>query len=597
MNRSQHHIADFLFVFFLALFLLSPGTGQAEAAPEIEVHLSDTTFAKGNFVTLTVRLANVRKGELIMPQVKGIQIDKRGQSQQIKIINGKMSRAISYAYTLSAEKEGAYTLPPVIFKSEADIIKSKSIDFTVLPLTPANTRQKTGETSLQHSSSGLAILQVISPEKIYLGESVAVEIKLYFSAATKIESGSVQLPALTSSGVVMAPLSASPKQGREEYKGKIWDTLSWQTTFSAIKGGKNSVAITTDAVALLQQKRGAQARTPFDDPFFDSFFSNYARKPIHLTWQREIEVLPLPDAGKPDSFNGAVGDFDFSVSTRAKEVKTGEPLLLEITVNGAGNFSRIDIPKLPEDGRWKTYPPMVHFEPIGDAGGGQKVFEQAVIINDHTVDGIPSLALCYFDPEQQRYITKKSSPIPLKVTAGKNGHPPSGTTPANTASTSVKDGEQQMKVDIGTLSKNLRPLPRRQWFQGTVLFLLLILSISLILYYLKKKRGGKGAGLRKKRAHRLQEDMLTLYAAKENNDPTLFLHACRVAIQNSVAERCDMHPSVVSLDDVRRVLPRSSPIIEIFAMTDNASYGSKTIPVTELETIYARLNTALERLL
>ncbi len=400
----------------------------------------------------------------------------------------------------------------------------------------------------------------------------------------------------------MTPFSTPPKQGREEYNGKIWDTLSWQTTFSAIREGKNSVSITADAVALLRQRSNSrlQTRTPFDDPLFDSFFTNYIRKPLHLTAKKSINVLPLPAAGRPENFSGAVGDFDISAATRVEKIKTGEPLLLQLTVNGAGNFTSIDMPKLPQQNRWKTYPPRVHFEPIGDAGGGQKIFEQAVIVKDPAVTEIPALELCYFDPQQQRYITKKSAPIPLKVTGGSQQSAGKPSMEATTAPAATAKEEEMLvpRVDIGTLSRELRPLPRRPWFQLTTLFLLLlVLAVSLLRYYLQKKRGDREGELRKKRARRLQEDLVTLHAAKENNDSTLFLNACRIAIQNSLAARCDMHPSVVSLGDIRRVLPDSSPIIDIFSMADSATYGDRKLPVTELESIYTQLKKELESLL
>ncbi len=164
MNRSpQYGIARFSFAFFLALLLFFPATGQTETAAEIEVELSDRAFPINNFATLTVRLKEITRGELIMPQLEEIQLQRRGQSRQIKIINGEMSSTISYTYALSGKKEGKYTLPPVIFKTEGGEIKSRSIDFTILSPSTAANQQQAGNPSQPESPSGLAILQIIAP--------------------------------------------------------------------------------------------------------------------------------------------------------------------------------------------------------------------------------------------------------------------------------------------------------------------------------------------------------------------------------------------------------------------------------------------------
>ncbi len=613
MKTAQKNILhSYYCTIFLTLFLLFSGVHQVMASPEIDVDLSTTEIPLNDFAILTVRLINTDKGELIMPKLDGINIHKRGQSRQVSIINGKMSSSTSYTYMLSGEKKGKYTLPPIILKSQGKIIKSKSIKFSILAESSTNNLQKSGQNStIQKSPSDLAIIQVSSPKKMYIGETVPIEIKLFFAADTRIEPGSIHLPEISGKGVIMTPLSTTPKENREEYKGKIWNTLSWQTTLSAIKEGENSVSITADAVALLRQaqRKRSQRHTPFDsffggnpfdDPFFDNAFTNYARKPLHLLWKNNINVLPLPANGKPENFSGAVGDFDISVSTRVKEIEVGDPLLLQISVSGAGNFDKLNIPELPPENRWRTYPPKVHFEPIGNSGGGQKIFEQAVVIKDSSITAIPPLSLCYFNPELKKYITKKSTPIPLKITGKTSNYNEQSILPETKTTTLTKkeDNLQILNIDIGSLSKDLRPLPQRQWFQVAVLLLLLFCIVTYFVRHLqKRKERNKEQELRKKSIRRLQEDLVTLHAAKENNDSTLFLHACRVAIQNSLARRCGIHPSVVSLGDIVKVLPGSSPVIEIFSMTDTASYGNKSIPATELDKIYYQLKNELESLL
>ncbi len=53
----------------------------------------------------------------------------------------------------------------------------------------------------------------------------------------------------------------------------------------------------------------------------------------------------------------------------------------------------------------------------------------------------------------------------------------------------------------------------------------------------------------------------------------------------------------MSLGDIQRILPAASPIIKIFSMADQASYGDKDISLAELDKLYDELKSELENLL
>ena len=63
-------------------------------------------------------------------------------------------------------------------------------------------------------------------------------------------------------------------------------------------------------VAQLKVKQNDHANDPFEDFFNDPFFNRNVRN-VELTLATKpvtLEVKPLPEAGKPLSFKGAVGD-------------------------------------------------------------------------------------------------------------------------------------------------------------------------------------------------------------------------------------------------------------------------------------------------
>ena len=54
--------------------------------------------------------------------------------------------------------------------------------------------------------------------------------------------------------------------------------------------------------------------------------------------KRIIKVKNFPEKGKPESFNGAVGNFDISLNSSKSQLKATESFQLEFKVNGNGNL-------------------------------------------------------------------------------------------------------------------------------------------------------------------------------------------------------------------------------------------------------------------
>jgi hypothetical protein len=58
------------------------------------------------------------------PQIAGLTIQYAGQSQSIKIINGRYSASTTHTYQVRASQIGAYTIPPITAIVEGQRISS-----------------------------------------------------------------------------------------------------------------------------------------------------------------------------------------------------------------------------------------------------------------------------------------------------------------------------------------------------------------------------------------------------------------------------------------------------------------------------------------
>ena len=85
------------------------------------------------------------------------------------------------------------------------------------------------------------------------------------------------------------------------------------------------------------------------------------------------------------------------------------------SLNGTGNFDAITAPQLESTDGWRQYAPRVTQE--NRAWGtepGRKSFTQ-ILIPEKNLTEIPAFIYTFFDPETGTYVTRKSTPIALKV--------------------------------------------------------------------------------------------------------------------------------------------------------------------------------------
>lgn len=117
-----------------------------------------------------------------------------------------------------------------------------------------------------------------------------------------------------------------------------------------------------------------------------------------------IDVLPLP-AGAPPGFNGAVGQFNATVSLNETRITLGQPVTLTMTVDGTGNLEQLPAPNLPEPPNWRifTNPARYVTSAIGGLRFGQKVFEWLLIPEQAGSQQFPAFEFVFFDPEQTDY--------------------------------------------------------------------------------------------------------------------------------------------------------------------------------------------------
>lgn len=378
------------------------------------------------------------------PNVDGMELRGTSTSKQLSFVNGNVSNRLILTYTLVPKREGKFTIPELEVKVGGQILKTLPATLTVGP----------GE-NLQEGGD-LAFAKIVLPKKtLYVGEVVPMEVRLYLDASARWDLRS--MPTLNGDGFTTRPFG-KPTEKNTVLADKSYHLVTFNTLITPGRAGK--ISIGPVPVGLTMSKPARNQRR------FDIFGQTFAsaQEMIISAPENDIQVVPLPVEGRPKDFSGAIGKFEFNVTTTPDRVKIGEPLSVKMEIRGSGNFDRIGQPPLAEPQGWTIYSPKEKFDGSETGTEGVKTFELPVTPTI-TQTTKPIFAFSYFDPEAGKYAVLQNAGEPLivegaPVAAGRTPTPGPAApqTPANDKpKPPVAEDILANLPDIGRLSASFGP--------------------------------------------------------------------------------------------------------------------------------------------
>lgn len=130
-----------------------------------------------------------------------------------------------------------------------------------------------------------------------------------------------------------------------------------------------------------------------------------------------ILVKPLPEAGKPAAFSGAVGEYQIKAQIESTSVVAHQPFALRVHVEGRGNAKQFELPN-------PTLPAGVEIYDIKKDskffknGMSFKTFEIFLIPRQEGELVIPPITTAVFNPGTQKYETLTTPEFKLNVLPG-----------------------------------------------------------------------------------------------------------------------------------------------------------------------------------
>lgn len=336
-------------------------------------------------------------------------------STSITIVNGRRTESrrvvFNFNYRLTGARAGNVQVPAVTVKQGTKTATTNALSLAIQEI---------------EKDPDMRIELLLPETSIYPGQRAKVSVRWWYAGnVSDINQLTIYSPLFDKFEFQDEPVrrgdSALPLTGA---KGKVQvkAVVSRQT-----RDGKQYMVATADRI-LVADRAGEYVLDPIivnvskvvqwrRDVFGDRVPAAVKRlqavgKPVRLT------VKPLPLAGRPESFAGAIGSgFSLNVRAGSTVVKLGDPIALTLTLRGDGKLDNASLPPLFADG--KGLDPKQFSVPDGQVAGevtrDGKQFTLSVRVTDPAVNQIPPMAYSWFDPEQGKYVTTLSDPIALQV--------------------------------------------------------------------------------------------------------------------------------------------------------------------------------------
>lgn len=469
------------------------------------------------------------------------------QSVSNSWINGVRSFSKTYSYFLAPKKQGTFTIDQATITIDGEIYKTIPIKIQV---TAAVDVPKDPNDPNYIASENIHLVAEISKTNPYLNEAITVVYKLYVSPDTGVDNwqeiDSPRYNDFWSQNIDMQ----SQKVQTGTYNGETYRFLVLRkTVLYPQKSGKLDIEpLSLDITVQVPTNRR---------DFFGRPLMTQAHRTVSAG-KKTITVKPLPEAGKPADFSGAVGDFSFDVSLSKTELKASESLQAKVEVKGNGNLKLIKLPKISLPSSLEVYEPE-HNENIRTTLDGMQgsVSDTYTIVPQYKGKyPTPSISFSYFDLKTETYKRLSSDEKVIDVLEGPLNNLNDNTATSNTVKQPViLNKDQFVFIKTKTEFTSVKP----SYFFGTKLFwgslLLPFLGIPFAILIRKKKaeRDADVYGNKIRTADKLAKKYLS-NAKKSLGQKEAFYIAMEKALHNYLKAKLHIETSDLSKDKIRTLL-------------------------------------------
>jgi len=506
----------------------------AFAQASFEAFANAKQVLQSGYVEVVFTLKNADGSNFRAPDFRNFHVlSGPSRSMSTTIINGKVSKELSYSFTLQPKRTGNFTIGKASIE-----VNGRRLFTEPLTLEVVEGREVTAEEGEQ-----IFIRAELNAEEAVIGQQLTLDYKLY--TALDVDSYSI-LEESDYQGFFAQDLRRyNAPAVREVIDGVqyVTKTLKRMALFPQQAGTLTVAPLTLELSVLLE---GTGSRNGF-------FFNRQTKRQVVASNEAQIKVNPLPP-NPPASFTGAVGKFTADYSINRAEVSTDDVLSLRLVIDGNGDIKRVQPPSLVVPDSFEVYDPRILEESTYENPGGEIVGRKEI---EYFI--MPKLAgdfqlhpeFAYYDTDSNKYVVLDQQTFNIEVLQG-----------TLRPSEVVMDGANSLAEDIRFIKLDTKLHEVKPNFFGSTPFWVLT-ALPFLLFggiiAFKRRRDQQGdlnvRDLKIKRAR--QEALKHLKVAEahlQKNASRDFYDEVSKAMLGYVSDKLQIPGSELTKDNVREKL-------------------------------------------
>jgi hypothetical protein len=431
---------DFYTRLLLLFFLLHIG-GFVHAQIKFSATASPENAGKDEYVTLRFTADNAQAIEkFALPELRNfIVVSGPNQESGMTSINGDVKQYIALSYILQPKAKGRIQIGAATAIIGGKVYKSNIVTITVSnttgrgnnnrqqnlmpPFDPFEQQQtaaqfqdyilRKGENVPEKVSKNMQLRLQTDKTTVWEGQPVLAAYKLY--TRLKSESSLTKNPSFNGFSVVDIPQNDGNSYSREMLNGREYNvyTIRKAQLYPLQSGSFELESATLENKIQFIKYSGM---TPggglkIDPDALVTENVSLTSKPV------TIIVKPLPEAGKPVSFKGAVGNFNIEAAPEKTTFTADETGKLIISINGKGNMQLLTAPEVQWPGEFEVYDTKSadNTDNTTIPISGSKTFEIPFTVKQPGNYKTPEIIFSYFDPSTANYKTVTAPPVSFTV--------------------------------------------------------------------------------------------------------------------------------------------------------------------------------------
>ena len=433
---------------------------------------------------LTITIQGSLDDSLKVPESQDFEFVKTGESTNISIVNGSVTKELQYTFQVRPLRQGSLSIPS--FGARIDGVDQKTLPIPV-EVAVTSPQQKNGVAN--DTNKIVFVERDILKTSVYEGEAIRTVGRLLtrtrLTGATPIRDPSPNWRVIPVDG----------QRNRDVNRdGVRYSAVEMDEVLIPLKPGELTVPQFGINASWVQEAKRPDRRRPHSvfDLFQHGMFSmgeEVSRKLLSEAASLHVKPLPTP---KPANFSDIIGAFTLKSNVSESQMTAGDTVTITIELSGQGALDRMQEFKISVPGA-RVYDDKPELAEKIQPGAGlvsTKRFKFAIVPQQPGDLNLGSVNLLAFNPYTERYEKLTANLGTILVKEGRTVEQPvQGSN--ETKTTSVNEQKNQIAGDLGLLlPKRIedpvkRPSP---WWQNPWILAFEVLAVLLILaWFLTRK--------------------------------------------------------------------------------------------------------------